>query len=376
MSKRDYYDLLGIPKSATEADIKSAYRKKALEYHPDRNPGNHEAEEKFKMVAEAYDVLSDTRKRGIYDQFGHAGLQGGPGGGAYHGFNSADDIFSAFGDVFEDFFGFGGGRGSSRTRARRGRDLQIETKIDFIEACFGVTKEVSVAHNMPCDACGGTGAKAGSSPETCSYCRGRGQVQMSQGFFTISTTCPQCQGQGRVVSEKCAQCFGRGTVNKKKKFDVKIPAGIQEGMRVMMQGQGEAGENGGPLGDLYVYVHVKEHEEFDREGDHILSEIQVPFPALALGCELDVATIGGAAKIKIKPGTQSGDVFRLKGEGVANVRTGRRGDHLLHVQALTPTKLSNKQKKLLEELAVDFGTACAGNIKKKKKNFWERLMEE
>lgn len=351
MSKQDYYELLGVSRQATDADIKASYRKKAFKFHPDRNPGDHEAEEKFKSVSEAYAVLSDSRKRSIYDQFGHEGLQGA--GGGYHGFNNADDIFSSFGDIFEDFFGFGSRGGGGRSRVRRGRDLQVETQVDFLDACFGTKKDVSVAHNVACETCDGTGAKVGTSPENCSYCHGRGQVQMNQGFFTISTTCPQCQGQGRVIREKCPDCHGRGIVNKKRKLSVKVPAGVSNGMRLLMQNEGEIGENGGPPGDLYVYIGVKPHDEFEREGDHILSEIQVPFPTLSLGCELDVNTIDGKSKLKIKAGTQSGAVLKLKHKGVANVRSGRRGDHLILVQAVTPTKLSTKQKKLMEELSKE-----------------------
>ncbi len=380
MTKTDYYELLGVSRTASDPDIKAAYRKKAMQYHPDRNPGDHAAEESFKLVAEAYDVLSDNRKRGIYDQFGHAGLQGGMGGGGYHGFNSSDDIFSAFGDIFEDFFGgFGGTRGGrgSRTRARRGRDLQIETKVDFLEACFGTKKEVSVTHGVNCEECEGTGAKKGTSPEACQYCKGQGQVQMSQGFFTISTPCPQCHGQGRVIRDKCTECRGRGVVSKKRKLTVTIPAGVSDGMRLLMQGEGEAGEHGGPQGDLYVYIHVNEHKELQREGDHILSEVKIPFPSLTLGCDIKINTIDGETKIKINPGTQSGDVKRLKNKGVANVRTGRRGDHLLLIQAVTPKKITPKQKKLLEDLCKEFGDECSTEkIKEEKKGFWEKLMEE
>ncbi|MFH1358202.1 MAG: molecular chaperone DnaJ [bacterium] len=374
MSKQDYYELLGVSRQATDADIKASYRKKAFKFHPDRNPGDHEAEEKFKSVSEAYAVLSDSRKRSIYDQFGHEGLQGA--GGGYHGFNNADDIFSSFGDIFEDFFGFGSRGGGGRSRVRRGRDLQVETQVDFLDACFGTKKDVSVAHNVACETCDGTGAKVGTSPENCSYCHGRGQVQMNQGFFTISTTCPQCQGQGRVIREKCPDCHGRGIVNKKRKLSVKVPAGVSNGMRLLMQNEGEIGENGGPPGDLYVYIGVKPHDEFEREGDHILSEIQVPFPTLSLGCELDVNTIDGKSKLKIKAGTQSGAVLKLKHKGVANVRSGRRGDHLILVQAVTPTKLSTKQKKLMEELSKELGSPCSSKVKQEKRGFWEKFVED
>lgn len=370
MSKQDYYELLQVTKQADASEIKAAYRKKAFEFHPDRNPGNHEAEEKFKLVAEAYDVLSDSNKRSIYDQYGHAGLQGGGFGGfGGQGFSNAEDIFSTFGDIFEDFFGFqgGSGRGRTQSRARRGRDLQAEVQIEFLEACFGVQKEIKVSQNVACETCEGSGAKKGSGAEVCAYCKGHGQVQMSQGFFTISTTCPQCGGQGQTIKHKCADCRGTGLVHKDRKLKVKVPAGITNGTRLLMQREGEPGQHGGPAGDLYVFVHVAEHTEFERQDDHILSELKVNFAELALGCEKRIPTIEGEDTLKIKPGTQSGEILKLKGKGVANVRSGRRGDHLIHIQAVTPAELTQKQKELLEQLSKEFAVEEPAEQSTKKK---------
>jgi molecular chaperone DnaJ len=369
----EYYELLGIAKTAGTDEIKKAYRKKAFEYHPDRNPGDHTAEEKFKLVAEAYEVLSDVQKRQIYDQYGIEGLKGR---GGFHGFNSADDIFSTFSDIFEDFFGFAGQRsgGTGGKRARRGHDLQTEVEIEFLEACFGIEREVSISSNVKCETCDGVGAKKGSSPSRCTYCNGHGQVQMNQGFFTISTTCPQCQGAGQMIKDKCADCRGQGVVPKSRKLKVKIPAGIQGDMRLMMRGEGEAGQHGGPAGDLYVFVRVREHAEFKREGDDIVTELQVIFPHLALGAAIKVNTIEGEHNLEIKAGTQSGDIVRLKHLGVANIRSGKRGDHLFVIQAVTPSKLSTRQKELLQELAGEFEAPQAeigrDKAKKKKKGFF------
>lgn len=364
MSKQDYYELLGVSRSASVDEIKSAYRKKALQYHPDRNPGSKESEDMFKLVAEAYDVLSNEQKRGVYDQFGHEGLQGGFGGFG-GGFTNSDDIFSAFGDIFEDFFGMGRRQGGGK-RARRGPDLQTEVSVDFLEACFGTEKEISITHNVRCETCRGSGAKKGTSPETCSSCRGMGQVQVRQGFFTISTTCPYCNGRGTQIKEKCSDCHGKGVTKQTRKLNLKVPSGVSDGTRLLMRGEGEAGENGGPPGDLYVFIHVAEHPEFHREEDHIISELKVHFPDLALGFETPVHTIDGEEIIKIKPGTLSGEILKLKNKGVKNIRTGRRGDHLIKIQAITPTHLTPNQKKLLEQLSAEFGASVTDRKKKRK----------
>lgn len=352
-TKPDYYELLGVSRTCSSEELKRAYRKKAFEYHPDRNHGDDGAEEKFKLVSEAYEVLSDPQKKQIYDQFGHEGLAGQSG---FSGFHSTEDIFSAFGDIFEDFFGFGASRrgGRGRSRARRGRDLEIELQIDFLEACFGKEEEVSVKIQAMCEDCEGSGAKKGTKPTTCSYCNGFGQVQVTQGFFTISTTCPQCNGAGEMIKEKCPACYGRGTIEKERKLKVKIPAGVESGMRLVMRGEGHAGSHGGPNGDLYVLVRVKTHEEFQRQNDDIISSLKIDFPHLVLGTKVDVNTIEGEETVTIKAGTQSGDIIRLKNKGIANIRSGRRGDHLIYIQASTPKKLSTKQKELLEQLAQEF----------------------
>lgn len=379
MNKPDYYELLGVSRGAAVTEIKASYRKKAFEFHPDRNPGNKEAEDMFKLVAEAYDVLSNEQKRHIYDQFGHAGLTGGGGHGG--GFSNAEDIFSAFGDIFEDFFGFQGGRshrGGGGKRARRGSDSKTEVTIDFLEACFGVQKEVSVPQVSRCEDCSGSGAQKGTSPTRCSYCNGYGQVQMSQGFFTISTTCPQCRGQGNVIKQHCESCRGEGVLHKTRKLKVKIPPGVNTDTRLVMQGEGDAGQNGGPHGDLYVLISVTDHSEFRREEDDIHSLLFVSFSDLALGCDKAVNTIEGATEVKIKAGQQSGELLRLRGKGVANVRSGRRGDHILHIQAQTPQNLSSRQKQVFEELSRELSdvTSTTSPIKKKKKNFFSRTLDE
>lgn len=352
--KQDYYELLGVQRSAPADEIKSAYRKKAFQYHPDRNPHDHKAEEMFKLVAEAYDVLSDDRKRSVYDQFGHEGLQGYGAGGFGHGFTSVDDIFASFGDIFEDFFGMGGVHTHGQ-RKQRGRDLQVELEVDFLEACFGTQKEIGISHHVVCENCAGTGAKKGTGVQKCSYCGGHGQVQMRQGFFSIRTTCPQCQGQGEVVKEKCSACRGSGVVKKDRKIKVKVPAGLPDQTHLVMQGEGEVGPNRGPAGDIYILVHVKPHPDFVREGDHIRSTLKLSFVDLALGKDVTIKTIGGEKTIAIQPGTQSGVELRLKDEGVVNVRNGRRGDHIVSIQSVTPTNLTSRQKELLESLAVELG---------------------
>lgn len=379
----EYYELLGVAKTASTDEIKKAYRKKAFELHPDRNPGDQAAEESFKIVSEAYEVLSDDRRRQIYDQFGHAGLKGGAGG--FHPFTNTDDIFSAFSDIFEDFFGFDSGRGrggSGRQRARRGQDLQIEVSISFLDACVGVEREVDVSSNVSCTACEGNGAKKGTHPTKCTYCNGYGQVQMSQGFFTMSTNCPQCNGNGHVIKDKCPECRGKGVVPQSRKLKVKIPAGIADQMRLVLRGEGEKGQNGGPAGDLYVFTRVTPHPEFRREEDNILSDVDVPFPHLVLGSKLTINTIDGPREIDLKAGTASGDVVCLEKCGIPNLRNGRRGDHLIHLRGVVPPKLSARQKELLEELAQEFPLSKPvvepeskpEKGKKKKKGFFSQVM--
>lgn len=372
MAKKDYYELLGVARRAEKTEIKSAYRKKALEYHPDRNPGNRDAEEMFKLVAEAYEVLSDDRQRQIYDQFGHEGLSGQSG---FHGFNNTDDIFSAFSDIFEDFFGFGGGGGNSKrgTRARRGRDLGMEIEIEFLEACFGTEKEVPVSRQVRCETCEGSGAKKGSEAQRCSYCNGYGQIQARQGFFTISTACPQCQGAGVFVKDKCGDCKGRGAIKQEKKCKIKVPAGVMDGLKLLLKGEGEAGENSGPPGDLYVTIHVKKHEHFHREDDDIVSHLNVSFADVCLGAKIPVETIEGMKELEIKAGVQSGDRVVIKNAGVANVRSGKRGDHVFFVQVVTPKSVSAKARELLTQLNQELGGGVLESKDKpakKKKGFF------
>lgn len=365
----DYYELLGLTREADPDDIKRSYRKLAFQYHPDRNPGNVKSEDMFKKVSEAYEVLSDPNKRQIYDQFGHAGLQGH--GGFHGGFHTTEDIFSAFGDIFEDFFGFSGmGRHARGPRPQKGRDMQVELTIEFLEACFGIEREVEIFREVLCKVCEGSGAKPGTKPVSCSYCHGSGQVHATQGFFTIRTTCPRCQGMGTQIKDPCPKCHGQKRIRQPKKLKVKIPAGIQDTMRLLLSEEGETGQHGGPAGDIYVLVHVRDHPLFRREGDDIFSQIEIPFPHLALGLELHVDTIDGEETIPIKAGTQSGDVMSLRGKGVANVRTQRRGDHLITIQGTIPTKLSKEQKELFEKLSETLELPKAKPEKKKKKGFF------
>jgi molecular chaperone DnaJ len=369
MAKPDYYELLTVTRTATVEDVKKAYRKKAFEFHPDRNPGNPQAEEQFKLVAEAYEVLSDERQRHLYDTYGHAGLEGGQAG--FHGFNNTEDIFSSFSDIFEDFFGMGQG-GRSRgggQRARKGPDTKAELEIDFLEACFGVDKPLELQTAVTCETCAGTGGKKGSTPTKCSYCNGYGQVRHSQGFFTISTTCPQCKGQGTQIKDKCPDCNGQGAQRKKRTLTVKVPPGVSDGIRLLLQGEGEAGQNGGPGGDLYVFLHVRPHAEFQREGDDIVTQLKLTFPEAALGAPMTVTTIEGETTVDVKAGIQSGDTISLKGKGIANLRSGRRGNHVIHIQVVTPTSLTPAQKELLLKLGEDLGVSKK-DAKKKKKGFF------
>ena len=345
MEKRDYYDVLGLSRRASDEEIKKSYRKLAMKYHPDRNPGKKEAEEKFKEAAEAYEVLRDTEKRRLYDQFGYEGLKGT----GFRGFSGFEDIFSTFGDIFEDFFGFGTRR--SRTAARRGADLRYDIQLSFAEAAFGKETEIEIPKSVQCGRCEGTGAKPGTYPVNCPGCQGKGQITRSQGFFNISTACPHCNGEGRIITNPCVDCRGTGKVTKKKKVSAKIPGGVEDGSRLRLRGEGEEGERGGAPGDLYVVLHVERHPLFDREGDNIICQIPISFTQAALGTEIDIPTLNGAKKIHVPRGTQSGHVFRLKGEGTHHLRGHGRGDQIVQVIVKTPTKLTKKQEELLTEFA-------------------------
>jgi len=346
MAKRDYYEVLELTKGATEADIKKAYRRLAMKHHPDRNPGDHEAEGKFKEAKEAYEVLSDAQKRAAYDQFGHAGVdaasRGGPGGGP--GFDPRDAFGDIFGDVFGDIFG-AGRRG--RSQVFRGADLRYELELDLEQAVFGDTVNIDFTTLGECDECKGTGSSKGSKPTNCTTCNGAGQVRMQQGFFTVQQTCPRCQGRGQVVSDPCGKCRGQGRTRKQKTLAVKVPAGVDSGDRIRLGNEGEAGRNGGPSGDLYVEIRVRPHAIFERDGSHLSCELPITFKTAALGGSIEVPTLEGEVTIKVPAETQSGRVFRLREKGIKPVRGGPTGDLFCRVVIETPVHLSREQKDLL-----------------------------
>lgn len=355
MSKRDYYEILGVERGASADEIKKAYRKLALKYHPDRNPDDAEAEEKFKELQEAYDVLADEQKRAAYNQFGHAAFEAGgmgAGGGPGAGFGGFDAGDSPFGDFFGDIFGdmFGGGRGSRRTRRTRGTDLRYNLQLDFEEAAFGKRVDLDIPRNVACGACGGTGAKEGTSPATCETCHGAGQVRYQQGFLSVARTCPNCGGKGQVIKEKCTSCYGNGRVEEKARVEVDIPAGVDDGMQLRVGGKGDVGHNGGPPGDLYVVIHVRDHPTFHRDGDDVRSELLLNYADVALGTEVEVDTLDGKSILKVPAGTQPGGVLRLRNKGVPHLNGRGRGDHLVHVDIRVPRKLGKRERELLEEL--------------------------
>jgi molecular chaperone DnaJ len=319
MSKRDYYEILGVQRNATEAEIKKAYRRLAMKYHPDRNTGDEEAETKFKEAKEAYEVLADAQKRAAYDQFGHAGVDPAAAAGA-GGFGGGASFSDIFGDVFGDIFGGGGGaRGGSRVF--RGADLRYNLELSLEEAVGGTSVKIRVPTLTPCETCGGSGARKGTSPTTCPTCHGHGQVRMQQGFFSLQQTCPRCQGSGQIISDPCPTCHGEGRVQEQKTLSVKVPAGVDTGDRIRLAGEGEAGQNGGPPGDLYVQIHVREHPIFKRQDNDLYCEVPIGFARAALGGELDVPTLDGRVKLKIPPETQTGKLFRLRGKGVRPVQS-------------------------------------------------------
>jgi molecular chaperone DnaJ len=352
-AKRDYYDILGVQKGASKDDIKKAYRKLAMQYHPDRNPDNKEAEAKFKEASEAADVLLDDEKKARYDQFGHAGVNGQGGFGGAGGFQGD---FGDFGDIFGDIFGdmLGGGRGrrgGGRSRGRPGDDLQMGVDIDFAEAAFGCEKTISLTKNVKCDTCNGSGAKAGSTPTTCDYCNGHGEVRRQQGFFTVSSTCPKCNGSGQMIKDPCGTCHGAGKKKKKVDLQVKVPAGIDQGQRLKLSQEGDAGSLGGPNGDLYVVINIKPHEIFERDEFDVHCTVPISFSQAALGAEMEVPTLSGKVALKIPAGTQSGVKMRLKGKGIQRLGGYGQGDQIVSVHVETPTKLSNEQKDLFKRLA-------------------------
>jgi molecular chaperone DnaJ len=346
MAKRDFYEILGVAKSAPEDEIKKAYRKLAMKYHPDRNPDSKDAEDKFKEVKEAYEMLTNPEKREAYDRYGHAGVD--PNAGAGFG-GGAGGFGDAFGDIFGDIFG-GGGRGRSQgPQVYRGADLRYNLEITLEQAAHGFDTTIRVPSWDKCDTCHGTGAKPGTSPVTCSTCAGHGQVRMQQGFFSIQQTCPKCHGTGKIIPEPCAACAGQGRIKRNKTLEVKIPVGIDNGMRIRSSGNGEPGTNGGPAGDLYVEIHIKPHSVFQREGDDLHCEMPISFAKAALGGEIEVPTLSGKVSFTIPEGTQSGKTFRLKGKGIKGVRSGFAGDLFCHVAVETPVKLTDKQKDLLRD---------------------------
>lgn len=359
MAKRDYYEVLGVPKNASDDDIKKAYRKLAMKYHPDRNQGNTSAEERFKEAKEAYEMLSDAQKRAAYDQYGHAGVDPnmrGPGGGeGFGGFSES------FGDIFGDIFGGGrrGGGGGGGRQVFRGNDLSYAMDVSLEEAAAGKDAQIRIPSWDDCDTCHGTGAKPGTSAKTCSTCNGSGVVQMRQGFFSVQQTCPHCHGSGKIIPDPCTTCHGQGKVKKHKTLEIKIPAGIDDGMRIRSTGNGEPGRNGGPPGDLYIEIHIRKHDIFERDGDDIHCQVPVSITKAALGGEIAVPTLGGKATIDIPEGTQHGKTFRLRGRGVKGVRSSVPGDLYCHIAVETPIKLTEHQRKLLKELDESF--AKGGN---------------
>jgi molecular chaperone DnaJ len=343
MAKRDYYEILGVAREADEKEIKRAYRKLAMKYHPDRNPDDEDADHKFKEASEAYEILSDASRRGAYDQFGHAGVDGQAGGG--FGGGSGASFSDIFGDVFGDIFGGRGGRG----RNTRGADLRYTLELDLEEAVKGKTVQIQIPGHRECETCDGSGAEKGSSPETCSTCSGMGQVRMQQGFFTVQQACPTCRGSGQIIKNPCKTCRGAGRVQEEKTLSVKVPPGVDTGDRIRLSGEGEMGVDGGPPGDLYVQVAVREHSIFNRDGRNLYCEVPISIVDASLGGELEVPTLDGRVKLKIPPETQTGKLFRLRNKGVSPVRGGPSGDLLCRVTVETPVNLTKRQKELLEE---------------------------
>ncbi len=368
MSKRDYYEVLGVSRNAPEPEIKKAYRRLAMKYHPDRNTGDSAAENKFKEAKEAYEVLTDSHKRATYDQFGHAGVEASAAAGSRGGgFNPGDAFSDIFGDMFGDIFG-GGRRGGRGQRVYRGADLRYELELDLEQAVFGDTVSIQVPALVRCDVCEGSGARKGSKPQTCSTCGGQGQVRIQQGFFSIQQTCPRCHGSGSVISDPCTKCHGQGRIEERRKLSVKVPAGVDSGDRIRLAGEGEAGPLAGPSGDLYVEIAVRPHPVFNREGADLICEVPVSLMTAALGGELEVPTLDGRVVIKIPPETQTGRILRLRSKGVKPVRGGTVGDLLCRIVVETPVSLTREQKELLRKL--DASLRSDGNKHSPRERTW------
>jgi len=370
MAKRDLYDILGVSKNASEDELKKAYRRLAMKYHPDRNPGDKDAEAKFKEVKEAYEILSDAQKRAAYDQFGHAGVDPSAGGGfSGGGFGGSTSFADIFGDVFGDIFGGGQTRGRDDQRAYRGADLQYNLAISLEEAVAGSTQKIRIPTSVVCDVCHGSGVKPGTSKRICPICQGRGVVRIQQGFFSVQQTCPRCHGTGEIIETPCEKCHGTGRVEEYKTLSVKIPAGVDTGDRIRLAGEGGPGENGGPPGDLYILIEVKPHPIFKRQGADLYCEMPVSFVTAALGGEIEVPTLSGRVTLKIPPETQSGKIFRLRGKGVVPVRGSVPGDLLCQVHVETPVNLTNEQKNILREFEKALGGKDHHRHKPKEKSW-------
>jgi molecular chaperone DnaJ len=367
MAKKDYYEVLGLNRDASDDEIKKAYRKLAMKWHPDRNPDNPKAEEHFKEAKEAYEILSEPSKRAMYDQYGHAGVDSSAAAGAGAGFGGFAD---AFGDIFGDIFG--GGR--ARSSVYRGADLRFNLEISLEDAARGTETRIRIPAMDECETCHGSGARPGTSPTTCSACGGHGQVRMQQGFFSIQQTCPKCHGSGKVVASPCATCHGAGRVKRHKTLSVKIPAGVDEGDRIRLSGEGEVGVNGGPAGDLYVVIHIKQHPVFQRDHNDLHCEMPISFSTAALGGEIEIPTLDGYAKIKVPSETQSGKVFRLRGKGIKGVRSATQGDLMCHVVVETPINLTARQKELLQEFETISGRD-SGRHNPRAKSWMDKVRE-
>jgi molecular chaperone DnaJ len=377
MSKQDYYELLGVSRTATDDELKKAFRKLAMQYHPDKNPGNAEAEQTFKEINHAYDVLKDPDKRAAYDRYGHAAFDGGMAGGGRGG---GADFSGSFTDIFEDLFseltgarrGRGGNGGEQSSGRRRGSDLRYNLEISLEDAFTGKKQDINITTSVSCDSCNGTGGENGAEATTCTTCGGRGTVRSQQGFFTIERTCNTCQGSGKIIENPCRKCAGSGTVRKDRTLSVNIPAGVEEGTRIRLSGEGEAGYRGGPAGDLYIFLSIKAHPFFRREGADIHCTVPIPFTTAALGGSSEVPTIEGTrAKVSIPEGTQTGHQFRLRGKGMSTLRSKTRGDMFVHVRVETPINLSKKQKELLQE----FQKASGSSSNPESQGFFDRMRE-